>query len=217
MNSFANKASAFQKQTRAAERDSIPFFPFSPPSPPIKTIEAKIKAALLRRRDAAASFSLWPLLSDKVTAAVGLTSGQPASLYFWRVTADCVCTLMSGLQVGQIYRSAWRQRDRVPLASSFPRCHYARVRYSGILIPMPLHFAITITRYSPGLRVAPDLCRLAIYISSKCFSIPAAEGLRATQMDMWTFTFYAAPDVLQPLRPPPPSQLRTHTLQSWIV
>lgn len=101
---------------------------------------------------------------------------------------------------------------RLPLASSFPGCHYARVRYSGILIPMPLHFAITITRYSPGLRVAPDLCRLAIYISSKCFSIPAAEGLWATQMDMWTFTFYATTPVVltpPPPAPPPPSHLRT--------
>lgn len=97
-----------------------------------------------------------------------------------------------------------RRRDRTPLASSFPRCHYARVRYSGILIPMPLHFAITITRYSPGLRVAPDLCCLAIYISSKCFSIPAAEGLGATQMDTRTFTFCTTPVVLLPLMPPPP-------------
>lgn len=175
---------------------SFHFISFFSPPPCIKTINAKIKAVPLRRDDAAASFSLWPLLSDKVTAAVGLTSGQPVSLYFWRVSADCVCTLISGLQVGQIYRAALRQRDRTPLASSFPRCHYARVRYSGILIPMPLHFAITITRYSPGLRVAPDLCRLAIYISSKCFSIPAAEGLWATQMDMWTFTFHATPVVL---------------------
>lgn len=114
-------------------------------------------------------------------------------------TADCVCTLISGLQVRQIYRTVAGRRDRTPLASSFPLCHYARVRYSGILIPMPLHFAITITRYSPGLRVAPDLCCLAIYISSKCFSIPSAEGLIATQMDMWTFTFYTTPVFLLPL------------------
>lgn len=132
------------------------------------------------------------------------------SLYFWRVGADCVCTLISGLRAGQIYRTAWRQSDRAPLASSFPGCHYARVRYSGILIPMPLHFAITITRYSPGLRVPPDLCRLAIYISSKCFSIPAAEGLRATQMDMRTFAFHATPVVLQPLMPPHRLLARTH-------
>lgn len=209
MNSFANKVLALQKQTEAAKHDSISFF-----SPPVRTINAKIKAALPPRRDdAAASFSLWPPVSHKVTAAVPLTSGQPVSLYFWRVGADCLCTLISGLRAGQIYRTAWRQSDRAPLASSFPGCHYARVRYSGILIPMPLHFAITITRYSPGLRVPPDLCRLAIYISSKCFSIPAAEGLRATQMDMRTFAFYATPVVLQPLMPlaTTPSHPPTHT------
>lgn len=54
MNSFANKVLALQKQTEAAEHDSISFF-----SPPVRTINAKIKAALpLRRDDAAASFSL---------------------------------------------------------------------------------------------------------------------------------------------------------------
>lgn len=104
--------------------------------------------------------------------------------------ADCVCTLISRLQVSQIYGPMVGWRDQTPLASSFPLRHYARVRYSGILIPMPLHFAITITRYSPGLHVSSDLCCLAIYISSKCFSIPTEEGLTAPQMDMWTFTFH---------------------------
>lgn len=56
MNSFANKVLALQKQTEAAEHDSISFL--SPP-PPVRTINAKIKAALPRLRDdAAASFSL---------------------------------------------------------------------------------------------------------------------------------------------------------------
>lgn len=73
------------------------------------------------------------------------------SLYFRAAAADCVCTLISGLQLGQIYRSTVGRWDRTPLASSVPRCHYARVRYSEILIPMPLHFAITITQSSPGL------------------------------------------------------------------
>lgn len=91
-------------------------------------------------------------------------------------------------QVGQIYRSTVGRRGRTPLASSLPRCHYARVRYSEILIPMPLHFAITITQSSPGC-AAPDLCRLAIYITSKCFSIPTAAGLIATEMDIRAFTF----------------------------
>lgn len=107
--------------------------------------------------------------------------------------ADCVCTLISSLRVGQIYRPIVGWRDQTPLASSFPLCHYARVRYSRILIPMPLHFAITITQYSPRLHVSPDLCCFAIYITSKCFSIPSEEGRWATRMDMRTFTFYAMP------------------------
>lgn len=64
---------------------------------------------------------------------------------------------------------------------------------------MPLHFAITITQYSPRLRVASDLCSRAIYISSKCFSIPAEERLSATQTDMWAFTFQTTPVFLLPL------------------
>lgn len=58
MNSFANKVLALQKQTEAAEHDSISFLSL-PPRPPVRTINAKIKAALPRLRDdAAASFSL---------------------------------------------------------------------------------------------------------------------------------------------------------------
>ena len=115
----------------------------------------------------------------------------------------CVCfnKVLAGCRSGRFIGPMVAWRDPTPLAYSFPLHHYARVRYSGILIPMPLHFAITITRYSPGLRVAPDLCCLAIYISSKCFSIPTEEGLTATQMDTWTFTFHTIPVFLLPLMP----------------
>lgn len=130
---------------------------------------------------------------DKVKASIPLTSGQKVSLYFWMAATDCVCTLISRLQARQIYRTIVGPWGCTPLACSFPLCRYTRVRSSGILIPVPLHFAITIPRYSPRLRMAPDLCCLAIYISSKCFSISTTEGLIATQMDIWTFPFGATP------------------------
>lgn len=133
-------------------------------------------------------------------------------MYCRMAAADCVCTLISGLQVRQIYRSTVGRRHRTPLASGLPLCHYARVRYSEILIPMPLHFAITITQSLPGC-AAPDLCRLAIYITSKCFSIPTAVGLIATEMDIRAFPFPTLDVFLLPLMLfHPPGFLTCHSL-----